>query len=287
VVTGDKVLRREIDVGDGLTINVAVSGDGPPIVLLHGFTGSTETWTPLRLRLESAYRVIAIDQPGHGRSSSPADPGRYRLDRFASDLSLVFDSMQIERAVIVGYSMGGRAALRFTSDHPDLVAGMVLESTSPGVADLQQRLDRRASDATLANSIERDGIDAFVAHWEALPIWNSQRTMPDATRHLLRQQRLLNDTVGLANSLRGAGAAEDELMLDAAASIGAPSLLIAGLLDPKYVELARQLEKCISHSRLEIIENAGHAVHLEQPDRFASAITKFLSTIPAASDGWT
>jgi 2-succinyl-6-hydroxy-2,4-cyclohexadiene-1-carboxylate synthase len=287
MVIGDNTVRRDIDAGDGMTLHVAASGSGPSVVLLHGFTGSSETWTPLRQKLETAHRVIAIDQPGHGRSSSPPDSRRYRLDRFASDLAFVFDSMKIERAVVIGYSMGGRAALRFTVEQPDLVAGIVLESTSPGIADPHERSDRRASDAALAADIEHDGIKAFVERWEALPIWNSQRSLPDEARRLLHLQRAANNPVGLANSLRGAGAAEDELMLDAATNIRVPALLIAGALDPKYVELGRLLEKSIARSRLEIVRNAGHAVHLEQPDEFASAITTFLSTIPAVSGRWT
>jgi len=287
MVAGGAVLRREIDAGNGLRVNVAASGGGPPVVLLHGFTGSAETWTSLRKKLEAAFRVIAIDQPGHGRSSSPPDAKRYRLERFSSDLALVFDSMDIERAVLVGYSMGGRAALRFAVDHPDRVAGLILESTSPGIADSQQRAERRASDANLAADIERDGIKPFVERWEALPMWDTQQSLPAATRQLIRVQRLLNNPVGLANSLRGAGAAEDGLMLGAAERIAVPALLIAGALDSKYVELGGLLEKSIAGSRLEVIGNAGHAVHLERPAEFASAITTFLSKIPAAGDRWT
>ena len=280
-------MHRHIDAGGGLTIHGAESGSGPPIVLLHGFTGSAETWTPLRQKLDSAYRVIAIDQPGHGQSSSPPDPDRYRLDRFASDLAFLLDSLDIERAVVLGYSMGGRAALRFAVDYPRVVAGIVLESTSPGILDPKLRSERRTSDSALADDIERAGMEAFVQRWEALPLWDTQHTLPESAQLQLRQQRLSNDPSGLANSLRGAGAAQEGPMLDSAVGIQGPVLLIAGALDPKYVQLGRLLEKSIRNSRLEIVPNAGHAVHLEQPDAFASAIMNFLSTIQSAASRWT
>lgn len=283
----EAVTLHDFDAGRGLHLHIAESGNGPPLVLLHGFTGSAETWTPFRPVFESAYRFIAIDQPGHGRSSSPADPSLYLVDRFGDALCRVFDSTRIDRAVLVGYSMGGRAALRFAVDHLDRVAGLVLESTSPGIADGKQRFDRAAADAELAESIELDGIEKFVQRWERLPLWDTQRRLSDQTLSDQHEQRLTNNPTGLANSLRGAGAGKDLPMLDAAMRIRVPALLIAGALDSKYVELGGLLEKAIPYARLEVIPNSGHAVHLEQPEAFAATILEFLSTIPSARGRWT
>ncbi len=281
------VTHRDFDAGDDLRLHIAESGEGPPLVLLHGFTGSTETWTPFRTALDQAYRVIAIDHPGHGRSSSPLDPLRYRLDRFGDDLLRLTDFLSLERVALAGYSMGARAALRFAISHGDRVAALMLESPTPGIMDDARRLVRRAFDASLANDIERDGIEQFVSRWERLPIWDTQRNLPDASRAHLRAQRLLNDPRGLANSLRGAGSGEDGPVLDQAAGIRAPVLIIAGALDPRYVELGRLLERSIPGSRLQVVANAGHAVHLEMPDAFTAVMTGFLSTIPSAGGSWT
>ena len=94
--------HRDIDAGDGLSIHVASSGTGQPLVLLHGFTGSTATWDYLRSRLDSSHRVIAIDLPGHGHSSSPSDASRYSLDRFADDLVTVLDAFDLTRVALFG-----------------------------------------------------------------------------------------------------------------------------------------------------------------------------------------
>lgn len=287
MTVAEAVTHRDFDAGDGLRLHIAESGDGPPLVLLHGFTGSTETWTPFRSKFDTAYRVVAIDHAGHGRSSIPSAAERYRLGRFSDDLVRLIDSLSLDRVSLAGYSMGGRAALKFAIDHGDRVAALVLESTSPGIRDAAQRLDRRAFDASLARDLERDGIEPFVDRWERLPLWDSQRNLSDSTRARLRARRLSNDALGLANSLRGAGSGEDSCVLDQASGIHAPVLLIAGALDSKYVELGRLLERSIPGSRLQVVANAGHAVHLEKPEAFAAATLDFLSTIPSAEGRWT
>src|SRR5687767_7332142 len=123
--------ERDVDVGDGLHLHVVSSGSGSPVILLHGFTGSTATWNSLRIALETRFTVHAVDLPGHGRSGVPAEAQRYRLERFATDLATVLDTLRLERAALLGYSLGGRAALRFALDFPGRVSALVLESISP------------------------------------------------------------------------------------------------------------------------------------------------------------
>ena len=243
--------------------------------MLHGFTGSAATWDTLRSELESRFRIIAVDLPGHGKSSAPADPARYSLDRFADDLSRVLDALDVERTSLFGYSMGGRTALRFAIAHPDRVSSLILESTSSGVHEESARRQRIDADETLAALIERDGVEAFVARWESLPMWSSQSSLSDSCRARLRAQRLANSAIGLANSLRGAGAGVDQPILDRAGEITARTLILAGGLDIQYVEHGKRLAAAIPHARLEIIADAGHAVHLEQPEAVIREITAF------------
>src|SRR3990172_7929303 len=190
-----------IDV-DGLGLNVSVSGDGPCLLLLHGFTGSTETWTPF-LDAWPDFRTIAVDIVGHGRSDSPPDLDRHRMERCALDLVAVLDRLHVRETSILGYSMGGRVALHLALLIPDRLEALVLESASPGLDDPCARADRVRSDAELADAIERAGMEAFVARWETLPLFASQLCLPALVRERLRRQRLGNDPLGLANSLRG------------------------------------------------------------------------------------
>ena len=281
--TGQTLIEtRDVDVGDGLCLHVETSGDGPPLVVLHGFTGSTKTWASIRSVAEKSHAVIAVDLPGHGNSSAPNNPGCYALTRFADDLVRILDYLSIHRTVVLGYSMGGRAALRFALAHPDRVAGLVLESSSPGIDDAADREARITADNALADAIESDGIEAFINRWERLPLWDTQQGMPAEARDRLRAQRLENRQEGLANSLRGAGVGVDEPVYERLAGIETPTLLVAGALDEKYVEIARSMLQAMPNARLNIIGDAGHAAHFERPDAFASAVMAFLQDISRA-----
>lgn len=265
-----------VDVGDGMRLAVQRAGSGPPVILLHGFTGSAATWDGLTAALCGRYTTLAVDLPGHGRSSAPDEPGRYALERLADDLAALLDAVEFPRAAVLGYSLGARAALRFALRYPDRVTALVLESGSPGLSDAAARSARAAADGALADAIERDGVEAFVDRWERLPLWASQEALPAATRAELRAQRLTNDPRGLANSLRGAGAGVTAPVVDELGRQSAPALLVAGALDARYVELARRMAAALPRARLAVVPDAGHAVHLERPAAFATAVSAFL-----------
>ena len=284
---GAGVEHFDVDVGDGLRLHVARAGHGPPLVLLHGFTGSSETWDALRTALaDGTATTLAVDLPGHGRSGAPALPGRYALDRFADDLARTLDALAVARAVVLGYSMGGRAALHFALRHSGRVAALVLESASCGIEDTAERAERLAADRALADAIERDGVAAFVDRWERLPLWASQSALPEGTRSALRAQRRRNEPRGLANSLRGAGAAAAPPMVERLGALGAPTLLVVGALDAKYVAIGRRLERVMPRARLTVVPAAGHAVHLEQPAAFAGAVAAFLAEVSTTQGPW-
>jgi 2-succinyl-6-hydroxy-2,4-cyclohexadiene-1-carboxylate synthase len=225
------------------------------------------------------FSTIAIDLPGHGRSSAPSDPARYALPRFADDLAAVLDALHVDRAAVLGYSLGARAALHFALAHPARVSALILESASPGIDDPAERAARVASDAALADAIERDGVRAFVDRWEQLPLWASQAGLSTDARGRLRAQRLASDPHGLANSLRGAGAGAEPSVVDRLAALEMPTMFIAGALDPKYVALGRRLASAIPGARLEIVADAGHNVHLERPAAFAELVIGFLDEV--------
>src|SRR5688572_10713710 len=271
-------VSRVIALADGLRLHVTSAGAGLPLVLLHGFTGSTESWTSLATALDR-YSTMAIDLPGHGRSSSPADSARYALPRFANDLAETLDVLHVDRTAVLGYSLGARAALHFAFAHPARVSALILESASAGIDDPAERAARVASDAALADAIERDGVPAFVDRWERLPLWASQAALTDDVRSRLRAQRLINEPRGLANSLRGAGAAAEPSVIDRLGALAMPTMLIAGALDAKYVALGRTLAAAIPGARLEIVPDAGHAVHLERPTAFAELVAGFLDEV--------
>lgn len=270
----DEMTRVQVN---GLHLNVEIVGDGFPLLALHGFTGSATTWQPFAASWPQ-YRIIAVDLIGHGASDAPTDESRYTMAHCTADLAALLDALDVERAAVLGYSMGGRVALQLALAAPGRIAALVLESASPGIEDAGERAARVAADRALAESIERDGLEAFVDRWEALPMWATQAALPDTVRQQLRAQRLRNSTSGLANSLRGMGAGTQEAVLGRLGELSMPVLLIAGEHDAKYRQIARDMRDRIPNAQINIVEGAGHAVHLERPGAFAPLVKEFLTT---------
>jgi 2-succinyl-6-hydroxy-2,4-cyclohexadiene-1-carboxylate synthase len=264
-----------------LGYNVETYGSGEPLVLLHGFMGNAGIWR--RLGFGARYRVLAVDLPGHGLTDSPPDPARYEMKPCIDDLLAIFDHFQLEKVHLVGYSMGGRVALAFAATYPERVQALVLESASPGLADPAEQRARAASDAALAENLEREGLIAFVAYWADLPIFASQRLLPVSVREAIKLQRLHNDPKGLANSLRGLSTGLQPSYWEHLSQMTVPTLLIVGALDTKFVEIGQKIAAQMPHARLVIVPEAGHNVHLEQPTAFETLVMDYLANYSIAS----
>jgi 2-succinyl-6-hydroxy-2,4-cyclohexadiene-1-carboxylate synthase len=262
---------------DGIEFNVEAHGNGAPLVLLHGFTGSAASWSPVIHDLARLRRVIAIDIIGHGTSSAPGDLSHYAFEQAVLDIAEVTAQLGVTRAAWLGYSMGGRLALGMAVDHPEKVTSLILESATAGIQHEKERHERAEADQELARRIEEVGIETFVDEWERLPIWESQRALPVEVLEFQRDIRLRNRAVGLANSLRGMGQGAQPSYWDRLDEIDVPVLLMAGALDRKFVGIAGQMGVRIAGAELSVIPDAGHAVHLERPREFLEDVRAFLA----------
>jgi 2-succinyl-6-hydroxy-2,4-cyclohexadiene-1-carboxylate synthase len=250
-------------------------GAGRPLLLLHGFTGSSQNWLPLIPALAEKYRVIALDLLGHGRTDSPLDECRYTMEKSMADLMAMVDELGYSDVGILGYSMGGRLALGTAVTYPQRVNTLILESASPGLATEIERQERITRDRELADWIEANGIEPFVNRWEQLSLWASQQQLPEEARQKLHQQRLQNNPVGLAKSLRGLGSGAQPSFWKKLNTLPMPVLLIAGELDEKFATINQQMATQIPNARLELVTGVGHTVHLERPNLFAEFILSF------------
>ncbi len=225
---------------------------------------------------DRGFRVLAVDLLGHGESDVPPDPDRYRLERVVEDLLDVLDARAFDRIDWVGYSMGGRVALGAALRRPDRVARLVLESASPGLETQEARQVRRESDDALARRILERGIEAFVDGWMDLPLFASQRRLPEGVRNRARERRLGCSPRGLANTLRGLGTGRQPSFWDTLATLEPSALLLSGALDDKYVQIAERMAERIPTVRCRTVADAGHTVHLEAPEAWLGAVTGFL-----------
>lgn len=246
------------------------------ILLLHGFTGSGASWDDLAASVRDAgYRVLAPDLPGHG-ANLPDDPADYTMEAAAAQLAGLLRAETTGPVHLLGYSMGGRLALYFALHHPALTRSLLLESASPGLATAEERAARRTSDEALATRIEQEGIPAFVAFWESLPLWKSQERLSDETRLRLHEKRLCNDACGLAQSLRRMGTGAQPNLWPRLAEIQLPALMLVGAEDAKFVDIGQRMAERMPRAKLDIIPGAGHTIHLEQPRAFRQTLLRFL-----------
>jgi len=165
----------------------------------------------------------------------------------------------------VGYSMGGRLCLQLALDRPAVVPRLVLVSASPGIADDGERAARRDADERLAQEIERDGVDAFLERWLAQPLF---ATLPPE-RAGLDERRAHHTVETLTSQLRTLGQGAQPSNWDRLGELRMPVLLVVGGLDAKYVDIAHRMAGAIADARVEVIPDAGHACHLEQPETVA------------------
>ncbi len=259
------------------------------LVLIHGFTGNALTWEPslndliipLTQRSPDTHpvHIIALDMLGHGRSDAPFDPTRYSIENCQQDIIAALQQLGVfaHHAILLGYSMGGRIALYTTLS--GYFRALILESASPGIADPDERAQRRHSDDELADRIERDGIEPFVNYWEKLPLFASQQHLSEEVRATQRTQRLTNSTRGLSNSLRGIGTGVQPSLYEDLPNLHVPTLLIAGDLDDKYCAIAQHMALALPAARLSIVPGAGHTVHLEKPTHFRKLIHDFCTQL--------
>ncbi|KIL43950.1 2-succinyl-6-hydroxy-2,4-cyclohexadiene-1-carboxylate synthase [Jeotgalibacillus soli] len=258
------------------TYNIRVEGQGESILLLHGFTGDMSTWKHTIRTLSSKWKCVAVDLPGHGGTIMPDDRKRYSMKEVCRDLKEMLDALKIEKAHIAGYSMGGRTALSFAHYYPERVSTLILESGSPGLASPKERQDRIEADEKLAQFIEAEGIKAFVDKWENISLFKSQKNLSARIQSDIRTQRLKNHAAGLAESLRGMGTGSQSSWWDHLSTMKIPMLLLTGEEDEKFCQIADQMLLKLPHAKKVVFSEAGHAIHVEQPEKFDTMLMEFL-----------
>lgn len=240
------------------------SGEGPPLVLVHGFTQTRRCWGREADALAADHEVVRVDAPGHGRSAEiTADLG--------AGARLIAD--QGGEATYVGYSMGARLCLHIALSNPELVRGLVLLGGTAGIEDATERAARREQDLRTAALIKQKGLEAFVDGWMAQPLFAS---LPP--ERAFRAERLENTVDGLMASLEQAGTGSQDPSWHRLHRLSMPVLVLAGADDAKFAALAERMAAEIgANATLALIEGAGHAAHLEQPDRFLAVLRPWLA----------
>jgi len=246
------------------------------VFMLHGFTGSLEDWRVIYPNINEGFNYIGIDIIGHGKSDSSNEVKDHTTQSLVGHLDTILNHLSISKAILLGYSMGGRIALNFAVSHSQKIKGLILESTSVGINNEKDRTKRIKSDEELASYIENEGLEKFAVRWMDQDIFNTQRRFSDEKLQKIRSRIAQNSKTGLANTLRGFSIGKMHYLTENLNVIKCPILFISGELDTKYCNLNSELVNKFANAKHTIIKNAGHNTHLEEPAKFVSAVNQFL-----------
>jgi non-heme chloroperoxidase len=266
-------INKSVELPNQVTLPYVEQGgvSGVPVLLLHGVTDSWHSYEPVLPHLPKSIHAFALTQRGHGDASRPV--AGYRFHDFASDLASFMDALQIESAVIVGHSMGSSVAQRFAIDFPERTLGLVLVGSfatlrgNPGVQELWD-----SAISTLTDPVDPDFVREFQQSTLAQPVPQAffELVMAESLKVPARVWRVAFE-----------GFLEDDFSgeLD---KIEAPTLIVWGDQDA-FCPLSDQerLAAAIRGSRFVVYAGAGHALHWEQPDRFASDLVAFTENFSA------
>jgi pimeloyl-ACP methyl ester carboxylesterase len=246
---------------NGIEIDYEATGNGPPVLLSHGFGSTRGAWAGQHRALADRYRVISWDLRGHGQTVSPDDPSQYSLDLMVEDMRALFGHLGLERAVIGGLSLGGYASLAFHRVHSEMVRALVIVSSGPGYRNAEARAQWNDRAHQLAADLEARGLAA----------------LGDGTSEVLWRRH--RSAQALAHAARGMLAQEDARVIDSLPGIKVPTLVVLGDQDQPFAAPSRYLAGKIPDARLAVIEGAGHAANLDRPEPFNRALRTFLDEL--------
>ena len=264
---------KTVTLANGVHLEIAEKGPrhGTPVVMLHGLTDSRRSFEPIWDHLPNDWHAIAVSQRGHGASDQR--PQQYSTHDFAGDIALLADVLDLPPMVVVGHSMGSAVTLQLAADRPDLVRALVGIGTLARYGD---KADLRTFRDTDIAALQDPVPDAIAREFQLSTLVNP---IDGATLEVMvRESRKVPARIWRA--------AFDGLLEDrfcaGIPTIQAPVLLVWGSADT-YALRADQdlLRSALPNSRLMVYEHVGHALHWEQPQRFANDLADFVASLGA------
>ena len=266
---------------NGVSLHVEETGSGESIIFVHEFGGDTRSWQPQVEQLSRHYRCVVYNARGYPPSDVPEDETLYGQQLSTADLKGVLDALDIERAFVVGLSMGAYTGLMLTMQHPERVRALVFASGGSGAypaTRTQFLADTHAVAEKMlqANSVDASGISSGPSR---VQLQNKNRTVWEQFAAHLSE----HSAVGSAYTLRHVQA-ERPSLYDLAAELRAvttPTLLVVGDEDESCLDVNLHLKRTMPYAGLSIFPKSGHLLNLEEPERFNVLIDEFFQTVQA------
>ncbi len=247
---------------DGISIYFESEGEGPALLLSHGYSSTGAMWNAQVEALRDTHHVITWDMRGHGRSDYPAAPEAYSERLTVEDMAAILDVCEVERATIGGLSLGGYMSLAFHHAFPERTAALLLFDTGPGYKSDDGRAEWNRTSIGRAERLESEGLAAL-----------SRSREVKARNH--------RSALGLAGAARGMLAQADDRIIQSLPGIDVPTLVVVGADDTPFLGASSYMAHKISGAHQVIIPDAGHASNLDQPAAFNATVEEFLAGLAA------
>ena len=265
---------------DGVTLHAEETGAGEPLVFIHEFAGDHRSWEPQVRHFSAGYRCVTYAARGYPPSDVPTDPAAYSQARAVADAVAVLDGLGIDRAHVVGLSMGGFTALHLVLARPDRILSAVVAGAGYGAQ--PERADAfRAESMLTAGAFAAEGAAKVAERYAVGPARvqfqnKNPRGWAEFADALARHSNL-----GSALTMRGVQAARPSLygLTDELAKVRIPVLVVVGDEDDGCLEPALMLKRTIPASGLVVLPRTGHTANLEEPDVFNQAVDRFLGAV--------
>jgi pimeloyl-ACP methyl ester carboxylesterase len=241
---------------DGVAIHYEVRGQGPVLLLTHGYSSTGGMWDGQVEALTKRFKLITWDMRGHGETDYPADPAQYSEEATVADMAALLDAVDAKEAIIGGLSLGGYMSLAFHRSHPERTRALLIIDTGPGYKNDEARAGWNATSIRRAEKLEAEGL-------------------PKTGSAEVRQARH-RDATGLALAARGMLTQRDARVIESLPGIKVPSLVVVGADDTPFLAASSYMAAKIPGAKLVTIPNAGHAANIDQPEAFNAAVLGFL-----------
>ena len=265
---------------DGVKLYYEETGSGTPVIFVHEFAGDQLSWEPQVRHFGRRYRAIAYNARGYPPSDVPEAISFYSQNRAADDIAAVLDHLGIDRAHVVGLSMGGFAALHFGFRHPAHALSLTVAGCGYG-AEPSQREQFRAEAETIAAFIKSQGMAAFADKYAYGPT-RVQLENKDP-RGFAEFKRLLagHSATGSANTMLGCQRERPSLydLVDQMKALTVPTLVLMGDEDWPCLTPGILMKQNIPSAGLAVMPNCGHGINVEEPDEFNSIVGDFLAQV--------
>jgi pimeloyl-ACP methyl ester carboxylesterase len=246
---------------DGVEIYYEVHGEGPVILLSHGYGSTSQMWQGQVEPLSRDHKLVIWDMRGHGQSDYPQDQSLYSEEATVADMAALLDAVGAKTAIVGGLSLGGYMSLAFHRVYPERVEALLIIDTGPG---FRKDEARNAWNQNALRTAQR---------WEEQGLGPLQALTPE------RRIATHRSAEGLAQAARGMLTQRDAAVMDSLPTIKVPSLIVVGADDTGFLAAADYMAAKIAGAEKVVIPEAGHAANIDQPEAFNVAVMDFLGRL--------